>query len=206
VARASRTAWQGWLDADTPDVSAAPIGQTQECGWRNNPLVVEARAYAALVGAWFEAETATLYEHADTLARRAEDDPAAELGADLELVLAAVEIVRRDAWLIPIKLSRALHTYEDDTPAAIDAIQNDRNGSAKVALLSMDRCEASWRLLEAWLPSGSAALLAEQLAALRVATERMFPHARRFLRAGFDVPVPVPAPDEGDGRTGISGH
>jgi hypothetical protein len=180
------------------DAAAAP----PQAG--TDALQHEARRYAALVDAWFETESATLCDRADELARvcgvRGVDrsgrrESASSLrtapgSADLELVIAALEIVRHDAWLIPVKLARALHPGGDGEPGISAHVQNDRNGSAKVALLAMDRSEAAWRILDEWLPSGSAALLTGRLVALRVATERAFPHARRFLRPGFDGVLP----------------
>ena len=71
-------------------------------------------------------------------------------GADA-LVREALAIVLHDCTLITVKLSRALDGYdrcrhdgnEEDHP-----VQNDWNGTAKVALISMTRSEAAWRALD----------------------------------------------------------
>jgi hypothetical protein len=87
--------------------------------------------------------------------------------------------------LIPAKLARAMSgTGPDLAPSA------DAQGSAKVALLSMDRSLRSWAALRSVRPPGdsSAHALITQLTALRHDTERRFPTARRFLRPGFDDP------------------
>lgn len=159
---------------------------------RNHPLIREARAYAGLVDAWFDAEEAALLAHADGLADRASTDPLELLPEPEEMtqILDAVDIVRWDRYLVEAKLARALLSPSADILG--DGMQHEANGSAKVALLALDRSEASWRLLDAWLPlSGSARIVAVQARALREGIESFFPDARRFLRPGFDGVFPA---------------
>jgi hypothetical protein len=64
----------------------------------------------------------------------------------------------------------------------------DSDGSAKIALIAMDRSISAWAGLREALgddPDGILDLLA-QLAAIRRETEKLFPAARAFVRAGFD--------------------
>jgi hypothetical protein len=71
----------------------------------------------------------------------------------------------------------------------------DSDGSAKIALIAMDRSISAWAGLREALgddPDGILDLLA-QLAAIRRQTEKIFPEARAFVRAGFDEPRAVPA-------------
>jgi hypothetical protein len=76
---------------------------------------------------------------------------------------------------------------EDDLQDASD-LQNDANGSAKVALIAMDDS------MDAWLRVGArgSALDAireavELLENTRAMLEREFRDARRFVRPGFDT-------------------
>src|SRR5262249_53794163 len=69
-----------------------------------------------------------------------------------------------------------------------DPIQNDSNGSAKVALIAIDRSIAAWGRLSSLLPekAGGIMPILSHLEALRRQTEQTFPHARDFIRPGFD--------------------
>jgi hypothetical protein len=155
----------------------------------NDPILREAQAYAGLVRAWFDAETDGMRGHADALVRRAEVEDVDDVSlSELARILDAVEIVRYDCFLIYVKLRRAIDGFEEDRGARwSDPIQNDYNGSAKLALTCIDRSEGAWRAIDQWYPScGGARALADQLAALRAAVEQRLPRARAFLRPGFD--------------------
>jgi len=108
---------------------------------------------------------------------------------ELVRILDAVDIVRHDCLLIFVKLRRAIDGREDSEREGWDEdpVQNDHNGSAKLALTCIDRSEGAWRAIDQWYPSGGGACaLADQLAELRTAVEGRFPRARAFLRPGFD--------------------
>jgi hypothetical protein len=158
----------------------------------HHPLMREARAYEAIVHAWFDAETEGLKAHADETARRADVDDLNTMASPSEMteLLDAVAIVQHDVYLIGAKVYRALDGREEMGPSigtSEDPVQNDYNGSAKVALLSLDRSESAWRIIHRWYGgSGTAVMMADQAGALRTMVEREFPDARRYLRAGFD--------------------
>ena len=128
--------------------------------------------------------------HADALVRRAEVESVDDISlTELARILDSVEIVRHDYLLIFVKLRRAIDGQEDSEREGWDEdpVQNDHNGSAKLALTCLDRSEGAWRTIDHWYPSGGGArALAEQLAELRTAVEGRFPRARAFLRPGFD--------------------
>jgi hypothetical protein len=158
---------------------------------RNHSIVKAGQAYIDLVGAWFDAERTALMTRADQwIARvdRGEADDA--LITEAVQVKEALQIIEHDRWFITPKLSRALHSREWERAypgVARDPVQNDSNGSAKVALISIGRSEAAWRRLAEWMnDSATAMLLAETLAQLRTRIEMEFPAARQFVRPGFD--------------------
>ncbi len=64
----------------------------------------------------------------------------------------------------------------------------DANGSAKVALVAMDRSIAAWRSLQISLPDKSETIkpMLIELSGLRTAVEARFPRARDFIRPGLD--------------------
>lgn len=105
-------------------------------------------------------------------------------------VAEAIETVGWDAYLIPAKLHRALdgrdaaqhgESLGDDHP-----VQNDWNGSAKVALISIDRSLVAWQTLATATGDPEAAQLVDELAALKRAVDEAFPKAQKFIRPGFD--------------------
>ena len=101
----------------------------------------------------------------------------------------AIEVIGRDAGLIHAKIARALKgrdEYPDGAPFETSAVQSDWNGSAKVALISVERSEPSWRLVAAATHDPGATVLADTLARIRQELSREFPRAADFRRPGFD--------------------
>jgi hypothetical protein len=132
------------------------------------PIMQLARAYSMLTYRW-------LREH-----RAAVLDP---------VVTEALEIVAWDQFFITVKLHRALSGREQGDEDIVfdgDPIQTDANGSAKVALISIERSEAAWRALAVAVEGDTPAIFADQLAQLRADVDAEFPHARAFRRPGFD--------------------
>jgi hypothetical protein len=99
------------------------------------------------------------------------------------------------AWfhtMIWVKVSRALHGLADDRPEDRDW-PPDYDGSAKVALLGIDRSHAACLELVAHGTATDAdvAPFIADLVWLGEALERVFPNARAFVRPGFDEPDEV---------------
>jgi len=94
--------------------------------------------------------------------------------------------------MIHVKAMRALHGLAADDPAERDW-PPDYDGSAKVALLGIDRSHTAWLdLIEVGATSASdVAPFIADLVWLREALERTFPRARAFVRPGFDEPDEV---------------
>jgi hypothetical protein len=108
------------------------------------------------------------------------------------LLVEALAIVRWDSGFVAAKLARALRGRDrcehDGQIEDEDAIQNDWNGSAKVALISLERSEAAWQTIADATRDADAAALGRAIGDLRTAVERAFPDAHRFVRPGFDEP------------------
>jgi hypothetical protein len=108
------------------------------------------------------------------------------------LVRESLETAGRDVYLISAKLHRALRgrdrhaRHERDRDD--DPVQNDWNGSAKVALISIERSEAAWHVIEAACGDRRAGSLADALCELERLTRSEFPRAMDFVRPGFDEP------------------
>ena len=102
----------------------------------------------------------------------------------------AIQVATWDCFLITAKVRRALFGRDeflrgddfDDDP-----IQNDWNGSAKVALISIVRSAEAWSVIAGISGDQEASLIEAELRTLRDDVERMFPDAWRFVRPGFDT-------------------
>jgi hypothetical protein len=134
-------------------------------------IIQTARAYTVLAARWLRAESKALKD-------RAEAD-----------VRDALEIVEWDHFLITVKLRRALHGLDELAHGAdfdADFVRKDANGTAKLALVCIERSETAWRAIAQWSDNEFAALFAEQLAQLQREVEQEFPDARATVRPGLD--------------------
>ena len=107
------------------------------------------------------------------------------------LLREALDIVGWDSTLVGSKLHRALLGRDRGAPDSwpeTDAVQNDANGSAKVALISLERSETAWRVIADATQDAAAADLAALAATLRARVADEFPDAMAFVRPGFDEP------------------
>jgi hypothetical protein len=102
----------------------------------------------------------------------------------------AIKVAAWDCFLITAKVRRALSGRDqflrgndfDDDP-----VQNDWNGSAKVALISIVRSAEAWSVIAGISGDPAAAQIEADLRTLRDDVERTFPDAWRFVRPGFDT-------------------
>jgi hypothetical protein len=108
---------------------------------------------------------------------------------DDEVLVEALEVARWDSTVVGAKLARALsgrNRHDEDGDSDDDAVQNDWNGSAKVALISIDRSLAAWEVIAQATGDAVAVGLGLAMGDLRRQVEHEFPSARRFVRPGFD--------------------
>jgi hypothetical protein len=97
----------------------------------------------------------------------------------------ALDVIYFYNFFISAKIYRAL-IPRDDYEA--NEIQTDSNGSAKIALIAVDRLIAAWSLLIERITDHEDEILKFllSLADIRKQTELTFPMARKFVRPGFD--------------------
>lgn len=131
----------------------------------NHPLTKAGKKYANAASDWFR-----------------EFDQMIEI-SDL-CVSDAREVIQWYQYQIAVKTIRALsgrNEFEVDCP-------KDSDGSAKVALIGIDRSIAAWRMMQLSLPEREESIvpLILQLETLRRRLETGFPEARYFIRPGFD--------------------
>lgn len=98
-----------------------------------------------------------------------------------------VEVIQWYRFLIDTKLFRAMSGLLDqDAPDEIALY--DSNGSAKVALLGIDRSIAAWKQLYDMFPDEEDEILGYMVLLQKVKTLAMatFPDADKFIRPGFE--------------------
>jgi hypothetical protein len=129
-----------------------------------------AENYGRVAMEWFEREN---------------DDPEEAAQFD-EALQDAIEVIRWYQFMPAAKIARGF--MRNDLGVEGDPVQNDSNGSVKVALIAIDRSIAAWGRLKSFLPekAGGVLPILARLETLRRHTEQEFPNARDFIRPGFD--------------------
>jgi hypothetical protein len=98
----------------------------------------------------------------------------------------SMEVIYWYNFFISAKIFRALGGMKYDSWE--DKIQNDSNGSAKIALIALDRLIGAWSVLMENMKDHEDEILKFliELAEIRKSAEATFPDARKFVRPGFD--------------------
>ena len=138
----------------------------------NHPLARAGKKYANNASDWFRN-----FDHPDQ-------------NGQAEQLEDAREVIQWYQYQIAVKLMRAVSCRSDgweDEPEMAD-FPKDSDGSAKVALIGIDRSIAAWRWLQLCQPERLESIvpLILQLERLRQRVEKTFPEARNFVRPGFD--------------------
>ena len=152
---------------------------------RNHPLALAAEQYAHAVSQWFEQESSKQKVVSDTL-----DEENLEPKADDDED-EFVAVIRWYQFFIAAKLIRALMSSVDEDDYLDSECGRDSDGSAKAALIGIDRSISAWKLMydshtEMAERSYTTQGLLVDLEKLRRSAEREFPNARDFIRPGFD--------------------
>ncbi len=143
---------------------------------REHPCAAAALVYSGMVNEWFvavdefsEAEESLLTNYPRSLDEH-------------------LQVIRHYQYFIYPKLVRALEGRMDELFIADHELQSDANGTAKVALITMDRSLAAWSVLYAEYPAHEDTTLSilVHLDRLRRSIEVVFPAARAFIRPGLD--------------------
>lgn len=166
-----------WAREAGVDLSYVPEEETRKRKHRrqlvdNHPLTRAGKKYANSASDWFRS-----FDHTE------QNEPSEELED-------AREVIQWYQYQIAVKIMRALSCRSDgweDEPEMVD-FPKDSDGSAKVALIGIDRSIAAWRWLQLSSPERLESIvpLILQLERLRQRVEKAFPEARDFVRPGFD--------------------
>lgn len=177
------------VDLDAIETDAAEDEAETELA-KGHQLSMMARNYAGAVETWLENELVA----AESLS----DDARVQAGREATAidVHAALEVIRWYQYFIAAKVFRALmgsdselqDIYSDGNEDEINPSQTDANGSAKIALIAIERSLGAWRIMQSCVPdkTESVAPLMKNLENLRSGIEEELPLARDFIRPGFD--------------------
>ncbi len=148
----------------------------------NHPLACAGKRYANDASDWFR--------HLDQVVE-VNDSQAGESDVESnERLEDAREVIQWYQYQIAVKTMRALSARIDEREPDRENAEfpKDSDGSAKVALIGIDRSIAAWRLMQLSLPERESSIvpLILQLERLRQRIEKVFPEAREFVRPGFD--------------------
>lgn len=135
-------------------------------------LVHLAHNYSSEVSKWFDDPYYT------------DEKTANDLELNLKKIKEIVDIIYWYQYQIEVKLRRAFSSIELND----DISSTDMNGSAKVALIGIDRSIGAWGQLLQFFPEREKSILEllNLLERILTITENTFPAARSFIRPGFD--------------------
>ena len=184
------------IDLDAVDSTAAL--EEEERRWelaQAHHCSAASEAYIGKVDEWLDAAEDLFREKEEVLVTAARLNLlGTKLEQEADALKDAVEVIRWYQFQIHVKLMRALQSRYDEAGMPADLAAEfaehgkDSDGSAKVALIGMDRSLAAWGLLLRAFPEREAETLEllVHLGRLRRAVEQEFPQARAFVRPGFD--------------------
>lgn len=148
-----------------------------------------AKLYSEMVDDWLDSTRDLFSSEEEEISAvetfEALDNSPAEKDDDL---LEPVEVVGWYQHLIYVKLMRAIRGELLEEPEILDEYPKDSDGSAKVALIGIDRSIAAWGEIRSLFPHRSDQIMdiLLHLEQLRRKVEKTFPDARAFIRPGFD--------------------
>jgi hypothetical protein len=139
----------------------------------DSPIVKQGWAVSMLAHQWFTAHASAISAAADPVLSE------------------ALTVARFDEFLVTVKLTRAVNgrdEFEHGETIEADPVQNDWNGSAKLALICLARSTEAWHVIAQASGDEQSVDIASRLDTLQRDVEQSFPAAHAFVRPGFDQP------------------
>jgi hypothetical protein len=177
--------WGIDLDAAVDDFEIEKKKRRREKLVEDDPLIGDAKAYAAAVDDWMESRKRLFAEKARQLEREAGmnlpgQDPVPEALALHD----AIETIRWYQYFLYPKISRVMIGLLDERD---DFMMDDVLGSAKIALIAIDRSLSAWGVLGETLGVADDVIeLNIILMRIKNELEKRTPDAMKFKRPGFD--------------------
>ena len=159
---------------------------------KEQPYTKVAFAYAKMVDKWFNSNKGLLEDKADELqALAVAQIPSVRPDREALKIQDCLEVVRWYQHQIYVKLCRAASGLIRGELEDLEYAPEDANGSAKVAIIGIERSIAAWGGLLNHFPQQEHPILdlLVNLKKLLRQVEAAFPDARAFVRPGFDSSV-----------------
>ena len=157
---------------------------------QNHECIRAAKKYYEMVDDFFESEyIPSLHVVDQTPAKIAPELQKIDRPAGSATLDELVEIIFWYHHFIYVKLMRSVRGALGDVPETDEEFPKDSDGSAKVALIGINRSMAAWRGFYDYFASHQNQILEiiVHLDRLRNRVEKIFPQARNFIRPGFDA-------------------
>ncbi len=168
------------IDNNDEYLSEQALGEAAD----NHVVCMMAREYADMAGDWVDGAEDLFGPSRDEVSSLYEGNIETESNNDL------IDVILWYQHQIYVKLMRAVSGLIEDSNLDEDNhYASDSDGSAKVALIGIDRSIAAWGSLYRLLPgfhANSIKNILVHLDELRRKAEKTFPDARKFIRPGFD--------------------
>jgi len=157
---------------------------------KDQPHTKAARAYVDMVNKWFDSNEDLLQNKTEELLTLAQAEiPGVRIDKDALTIQDCLEIVRWYQYQIYVKLCRAASGMIRGELEDVEYFPQDANGSAKVAIIGIERSISAWGGLLHQFPEQENPIL-DVLVALKKLLRQVdaaFPDARAFIRPGFDA-------------------
>ena len=165
------------IDLDTLDSAGdAESMRANEDAAENHVIFRAAKSYSKIVEDWFRRKERLFFETPVVVRERLDLDE-------------AFEVILWYQYFIAAKVMRAVRgKMEEEKEEGWDEFPRDSDGSAKIALIAVDRSIGAWAVVSRYkyLDTERVLEIMSILDLLRQAIEETFPGARAFLRPGFD--------------------
>jgi 8-oxo-dGTP pyrophosphatase MutT (NUDIX family) len=172
------------IDSDAKRENEDPFGVNS----LGHLLAHASEKYAQTVEAWFQTNEALFHEKEEEWNRirlvSSKEDPAGEaIGIN-----DATEVIRWYQYQICVKLKRAIESGPGEEESEPSDFPKDTDGSAKVALIGIDRSISAWKIFLSSFGEQKRQIvnLIASLENIKNRVEKQFPQARAFVRPGFD--------------------
>lgn len=147
-----------------------------------------ARSYSDMTEDWFK-NAEPLFEESQTPRTQFRFHAGGNEGAEKDEIDDALEVIRWYQNQIYVKIMRAISgaiEEQKELHEGPEQFARDSDGSAKVALIGIDRSIAAWGVINNRFPNPEIRHIIAHLDRLIRRIENDFPDARAFIRPGFD--------------------
>lgn len=176
------------MGIDLDEISAAHEQSVETSNVNSHPLIKIVFDYTDLSQNWLKKPG--IHEKTDQLLQQYELGLLSDEDTlhEVRMIKDSIGIINWYETLVPSKLMRAIKGKDDDGWEKQNGYQRDYDGSAKIALMGIERAKKAWAKLLELVPQEEDNILAilAILEKMQRMTRQEFPEAEKFIRPGFD--------------------